>query len=141
MSPALRRVVAVDDIVQESLARGLASIESFTWRGEGSLLRWLGTIARNVIASPARSSPQRSSPGVFRDGASSVAHLEPSPAARREDDDIVHEADVEEPELTEFLVEFVEKEGPHPENVSTSSSFPANLQKQMTGENINRALS
>ncbi len=41
MSPALRRVVAVDDIVQESLARGLASIESFTWRGEGSLLRWL----------------------------------------------------------------------------------------------------
>ncbi len=54
MSPALRRVVAVDDIVQESLARGLASIESFTWRGEGSLLRWLGTIARNVIAQAAR---------------------------------------------------------------------------------------
>ena len=54
MSPALRRVIPLDDVVQETLAEGLASIQSFTWRGEGSLLRWLGTIARNVIAQAAR---------------------------------------------------------------------------------------
>lgn len=50
MTPKLRRQLPVEDVVQETLARALESIGRCAWQGEGSLLRWLVTIARHVIA-------------------------------------------------------------------------------------------
>jgi RNA polymerase sigma-70 factor (ECF subfamily) len=54
MSPAIRRRIAVEDVVQEVYTRALESLDRFTWRGDDSFLRWLGTIARNVITRHAR---------------------------------------------------------------------------------------
>lgn len=45
----LRSRIEIDDVLQESLARALASLSEFEWRGEGSFLRWLKGIASHEI--------------------------------------------------------------------------------------------
>jgi len=50
----LRHELEVDDAIQETLLRALESIGRFTWQGDDSFMRWLGTIAENVIRSAAR---------------------------------------------------------------------------------------
>jgi RNA polymerase sigma-70 factor (ECF subfamily) len=54
MGPALRRRLSPEEVVQETLTRGLESLHRFRWQGEDSFLRWLGAIVRNVIAHAAR---------------------------------------------------------------------------------------
>jgi RNA polymerase sigma-70 factor, ECF subfamily len=50
----LRSKVEVEDILQETWLRAFREIGSFTHRGSGSFIRWLGTIAQHVIADQAR---------------------------------------------------------------------------------------
>lgn len=59
MGAKLRGELDVDDVVQETFRQGLEGIERFAWRGEGSFLRWLGTIAENVIRRRAREQSRR----------------------------------------------------------------------------------
>ena len=54
LSPAMRGKVEVDDILQETLLRGYRDLEHFTYRGPGSFLRWLQSIAEHVIIDAAR---------------------------------------------------------------------------------------
>jgi RNA polymerase sigma-70 factor (ECF subfamily) len=49
MGEEARGYVEPEDIVQETLTRALGALESFRWEGEGSFLRWLAGIARNLI--------------------------------------------------------------------------------------------
>ncbi len=46
--------VAAEDVLQETFLRAFRLIKHFDWRGEDSLLRWLGGIARNVVYEIAR---------------------------------------------------------------------------------------
>ena len=48
-----------EDVVQESLVRGLQSVASFRWQGEESFLRWLGGIAEHVIVDLVRHTARR----------------------------------------------------------------------------------
>lgn len=50
----LQATLSVDDVVQETWLRALRQMHQFTPRGPGSFIRWLGTIARHVIADEAR---------------------------------------------------------------------------------------
>ena len=45
----LRRFVEVEDVLQEAALRACRSIDGFRWRGDGSFLRWLKSIAEHVI--------------------------------------------------------------------------------------------
>jgi RNA polymerase sigma-70 factor (ECF subfamily) len=54
MVPSLRRQLPVEDVLQETLARGFENLKRFQWKGDDSFLRWLGAIARNVIARAAK---------------------------------------------------------------------------------------
>lgn len=53
MGPVLRKVLEPEDIVQETFARALASLERFRWTNDDSFLRWLGGIAENLIVKAA----------------------------------------------------------------------------------------
>lgn len=50
----LRGELERDDLLQETVARALESIERFEWQGEGSFRRWLFGIAENVTHEAAR---------------------------------------------------------------------------------------
>ncbi len=83
MTRRLRRRLAPEEVVQETLTQGFESIQRFRWQGEDSFLRWLGAIVRNVIAHAARD--DRVSPdleSVVRRPGSDVT---PSRLARREE--------------------------------------------------------
>jgi DNA-directed RNA polymerase specialized sigma24 family protein len=45
MGAEVRGRVEPDDVVQDTIARALESLERFRWEGEDSFLRWLATIA------------------------------------------------------------------------------------------------
>ena len=45
----LRRVVEVEDVLQEAALRAWRSIDRFRWEGDGSFLRWLKGISEHVI--------------------------------------------------------------------------------------------
>jgi RNA polymerase sigma-70 factor (ECF subfamily) len=49
MGAHLKRVYEVDDVVQEVLVRSFAAMDRFRWEGDGSFMRWLGSIAEHVI--------------------------------------------------------------------------------------------
>jgi RNA polymerase sigma-70 factor, ECF subfamily len=55
----LGRELEVEDILQETMLKALQSIARFSFRGEGSFLRWLGTIAENVMRTAARRKSRR----------------------------------------------------------------------------------
>lgn len=75
--------IEADEIVQETLVRGLQAIERFRWEGEDSLYRWLAGISRRVILAAAR---QRRADGNL-DQARRVAarDVTPSRALSREE--------------------------------------------------------
>ncbi len=50
----LRRRVEVDDLVQETFLQAFRSIEQFRGECEGTLQRWLSTIARHVVQGQGR---------------------------------------------------------------------------------------
>ncbi len=54
LGTSLEREVEADDVLQETLLKALQSLGRFSFRGEDSFMRWLGTIAENVIRSAAR---------------------------------------------------------------------------------------
>lgn len=54
LGPGLRETVDPEDVVQETFYRALEGIERFEWRGEDSFMRWLGSIAENVVRKAAR---------------------------------------------------------------------------------------
>jgi len=55
----LEAEMEAEDVIQETLLKALQSIQRFNWRGEDSFMRWLGTIAENVIRSAARRKERR----------------------------------------------------------------------------------
>jgi RNA polymerase sigma-70 factor (ECF subfamily) len=57
LGPSLRRVLDVEDVLQETYLRGFGAIARFTWRHEGSFFEWLSGIARNVIREACARSP------------------------------------------------------------------------------------
>ena len=75
--------VAMDteDVVQESLVRGLQSVASFRWQGEESFLRWLGGIAEHVIVDLVRHTARR--PETTLDFEVSGRDVSPSQGLRR----------------------------------------------------------
>ena len=54
LSPELRRLTEVDDILQETLIEAYRDIDSFSYRKPGSLFSWFSRIADHVIADLAR---------------------------------------------------------------------------------------
>jgi RNA polymerase sigma factor (sigma-70 family) len=83
MSPPLRRALPVEDVVQETFTRGFESLGRFQWRAEGSFMRWLGAIARNIIANAARR--QRGLPVLELTLEISGSATSPSKLVRREE--------------------------------------------------------
>lgn len=83
MTASLRRTCPIEDVVQETWARALESIGGFQWTGEESFLRWLGAIARNVIARGARRSQRPTDLELVRDVPASGTS--PSRRAQREE--------------------------------------------------------
>jgi len=57
----LRTEVELDDVFQETILKALQSIQQFSWSGPDCFMRWIGTIAENVICSEARKKERRSS--------------------------------------------------------------------------------
>jgi RNA polymerase sigma-70 factor, ECF subfamily len=55
----LRGEIETDDVFQETLLKAFESIERFSWEGEDSFMRWVGTIAENVIRGAARRAERR----------------------------------------------------------------------------------
>jgi len=55
----IEREVEADDVLQETLLKALESIGRFNWQGADAFMRWLGTIAENVIRSAARRGKRR----------------------------------------------------------------------------------
>jgi len=53
------RELEVADVIQETFARALESLESFQWQGEESFLRWLAGTAENFIAKTAKRRERR----------------------------------------------------------------------------------
>jgi RNA polymerase sigma-70 factor (ECF subfamily) len=72
-----------EDALQETLLRGVQTIERFTWQGEDSWLRWLGSIAEHVIVDLARDRQRRRQEPL----ADAAVARDPSPsrAARRDE--------------------------------------------------------
>jgi RNA polymerase sigma-70 factor (ECF subfamily) len=83
MTPVLRRAHPVEDIVQETLTRGLEAIGSFEWKGSESFLRWLGAIARNIIVQAVRREPLAAKPGLKLDAP--APGVSPSRRLRRQE--------------------------------------------------------
>jgi RNA polymerase sigma-70 factor (ECF subfamily) len=54
LGPALRAVLEVEDVLGETFACALESIERFQWRDEETFYRWLGSIAEHVIRNASR---------------------------------------------------------------------------------------
>ena len=54
IGPALREKLEPEDVLQETLLRGLQSITEFRWQGERSFERWLAGIATHFILHTAR---------------------------------------------------------------------------------------
>ena len=77
----LRTEVEVDDVIQETYAQALTSIDRFQWAGEGSFLRWLRGIAEHAILNLARR--QRSDPILFVEHDKPCAGPSPSQSVRR----------------------------------------------------------
>ena len=59
MGVELRTRLEPRDVVQETFAQALASLERFEWRGEGSFFRWLSAVAENVLRMAAREKRRR----------------------------------------------------------------------------------
>jgi RNA polymerase sigma-70 factor (ECF subfamily) len=55
----LEHEVEGDDVLQETILKALESIGRFSWQGEDSFMRWIGTIAENIIRSAARKEKRR----------------------------------------------------------------------------------
>jgi RNA polymerase sigma-70 factor, ECF subfamily len=55
MGLELRRLVEVDDILQETLLKAFRDFDQFTYRSPGSFMSWLARIADHVMADLARS--------------------------------------------------------------------------------------
>lgn len=53
MGKEVRATMDVADVVQETLARALQSVETFRFQGDDSFLRWLGGIAEHLIVKAA----------------------------------------------------------------------------------------
>ena len=83
MAFALRRRLSPEEVVQETLTRGLESIGRFSWQVEESFLRWLGAIARNVISHAARD--DRVSVDLEAVQRQPTSDVTPSRTARREE--------------------------------------------------------
>ena len=49
LSPEQRRVLGVDDILQETLLKGFRDFHQFTYQRPGSFLHWLSRIADHVV--------------------------------------------------------------------------------------------
>ena len=71
LSPRLREVVDVDDIVQDTFARAFQRLDNFQWQGEKAFSSWLCGIALNVL--------RESESGMRR----KRGDTESAPAARR----------------------------------------------------------
>ena len=54
LSPHLRRLTEVEDVLQETFFEAFRDIEQFQYRNSGSFLGWLSRIADHVIADTAR---------------------------------------------------------------------------------------
>ena len=78
----LREDVQVEDVVQESLAKAVESIEGFQWRGEESFFRWLKGIAEHVILQVAQDQRRNRILYVEQDD-SPASTVSPSRALRR----------------------------------------------------------
>jgi RNA polymerase sigma-70 factor (ECF subfamily) len=79
----LRSEVEVEDVIQETYAQALTSIERFQWGGEGSFLRWLRGIAEHVILNLARR--QRNDPILFVEHDQPHGGPSPSKSLRRDE--------------------------------------------------------
>ncbi len=49
LGAVVRSRIEVEDVLQESFSRALASFDRFEWRGEDSFFAWLRSIAEHVI--------------------------------------------------------------------------------------------
>ena len=76
VDPKLRDNLAVEELVQETFVIAFQSIEKFEWRGEGSLVAWLGGIARNVVYTAVRKARKKRPLEIVRD----IAAGDPSPS-------------------------------------------------------------
>ena len=72
----------VEDVLHETQLRALESLDRFTWRGEGSLVKWLRTIAEHFIWNL---SQRRSIGEVTLTVETSKSGISPSRALRRDE--------------------------------------------------------
>src|SRR5262245_38567219 len=49
LGPRLRSIVEAEDVIQETYLSAFTSLRKFEWRGNGSFIHWLRSIAENVI--------------------------------------------------------------------------------------------
>lgn len=54
LGKALRTDVSLHDVMQDTLLKAFVAIDGFRWHDEDSFMRWIGTIAENVMRSAAR---------------------------------------------------------------------------------------
>ncbi len=54
LGKVLRSDLSLHDVLQETLLKAFVAIDRFEWRDEDPFMRWIGTIAENVIRSAAR---------------------------------------------------------------------------------------
>jgi RNA polymerase sigma-70 factor, ECF subfamily len=66
LGPALRGLVEIDDILQETLLKAYVQFDQFSYRSPGSFLRWIARIMDHVIADAARfhGRKKRHAPGL-----------------------------------------------------------------------------
>ena len=76
VDPKLRGNLAVEELVQETFVIAFESIDSFEWRSEGSLVAWLGGIARNVVYTAVRKARKKRPLEIVRN----IAAGDPSPS-------------------------------------------------------------
>lgn len=85
MGGELRAVEESDDLVQTALAAAVRDLPAFVPDGEGSFLRWLGTVVENKIRHHLRNlKRQCRDPGRAETGTGALQHqagAEPSPSA------------------------------------------------------------
>jgi len=83
LGSALKNVLDVEDIFQETLYRAFLSVGGFEWRKEDSFFSWLGAIAENVIRAAAKKAEKGDIIQLEREPADSRAS--PSRALRRDE--------------------------------------------------------
>ncbi len=86
LGPGQRARTEAEDVFQEAALRAFESLERFEWRDEGSLFRWLASIATHRILELA-SKAARSHEEPLRDQACEIAGSDPTPSQslRREE--------------------------------------------------------